>query len=177
MHDDSKAKPQPQGQTDKHVLIWTIGACTTVAAVIALAYVLTTPPSTVTTAFGGSLMIFAVMTIYGLRTGRDLPGLGQISLFALLGLVVAVLFNVFVLQSEGLRLIISVITVPIFMGLTAWETREIKREAQRAADNSDAEAAKRTALVGTAGMFLSILNMFLALLNLLSLDFSGFGGE
>lgn len=110
------------------------------------------------------------MTIYGLGTGRDLAGLGQISLMALLGLVVAGLFNVFVLQSEGLRLIVSVITIPVFMGLTAWETREIKREAQKVASDGDAEAAKRIALVGAAGMFL-------ALLNLLSLDFSGFAGS
>ena len=134
-------------------------------------------PSTITTAFGGALTIFAMMTIYGLRTGRDLSGLGQLSLMGLFGIVVAGLFNVFVLQSEGLRLIMSVITIPVFMGLTAWETREIKREAQRAAGDGDAEAAKRIALVGAAGMFLSILNMFLALLNLLSLDFSGFGGK
>ena len=101
----------------------------------------------------------------------------SLSLMGLFGLVVAGLFNVFVLHSEGLRLIMSVITIPVFMGLTAWETREIKREAQEAASDRDAEAAKRIALVGAAGMFLSILNMFLALLDLLSLDFSGFGGK
>ena len=43
MHDDSKAKPQPQGQTKKRDLIWIIGGCTAVAALIALAYVLTIP--------------------------------------------------------------------------------------------------------------------------------------
>ena len=134
-------------------------------------------PSTITTAFGGAILIFAVMTIYGLRTGRDLSGLGQLSLMGLFGLVAAGLLNIFVLQSEGLRFIMSIITIPVFMGLTAWETREIKREAQRAASDGDAEAARRIALVGAAGMFLSILNMFLALLDLLSLDFSGFGGK
>ena len=117
------------------------------------------------------------MTIYGSRTGRDLARLGQLCLMGLFGLIAAGLFNIFVLQSEGLRLIMSVITIPIFMGLTAWETREIKREAQRAANDGDGEAAKRIALVGAAGLFLSILNMFLALLDLLSLDFSGFGGK
>lgn len=85
--------------------------------------------------------------------------------------------NIFVLQSEGLGVVISLVTIPVFMGLTAWETREMKREAQKAATDGDAAAASRLALVGAAGMFLSILNMFLALLNLLSLDFSGFGGK
>ena len=134
-------------------------------------------PTTITMAFGGALLIFAVMTIYGLTTHRDLAGLGQLCLMGLFGLIVAGLFNIFMLQSEGLRLIMSVITIPIFMGLTAWETREVKREAQTAASDGDAGAARRIALVGAAGMFLSILNMFLALLDLLSLDFSGFGGK
>ena len=145
---------------------------------VILAFILSIfSPSTITTAFGGALFIFAVMTIYGLRTGRDLSGLGQLSLMGLFGLVGAGLFNVFVMQSEGLRLIMSIITVPIFMGLIAWETREIKRKSQEAAKDGDAEAAKRIALVGASGMFLSILNMFLALLDLLSLDFSGWGGK
>ena len=135
------------------------------------------PASTITTAFGGALVIFTLMTVYGLKTGRDLSGLGQLCLMGLLGIIAAGFFNIFVLHSEGLRLTISMVTIPIFMGLTAWETREIKREAQRAATDGDAQAASRLALVGAAGMFLSILNMFLALLNLLSLDFSGLGGK
>ena len=134
-------------------------------------------PATITTAFGGALLIFAVMTIYGLTTHRDLAGLGQLCLMGLLGIIGALLLNLFALKSDGLRVMISVITIPVFMGLTAWETREIKQEAQRAASDGDAKAASRIALVGAAGMFLSILNMFLALLDLLSLDFSGFGGK
>ncbi len=134
-------------------------------------------PSTIIVAFGGALIIFTVMTIYGLRTGRDLSGLGQISVIALIGLVVAGMVNAFIFQSSGLELLISAVTIPIFMGLTAWETREIKKEAQKAADDGDAQAARRIALVGASGMFLSIMNMFLALLHLLSLDFGSFGGK
>ncbi len=45
MDNDRNAKPQPQGQTKKRVLTQIIGGCTAVAAIIALAYVLTTPPT------------------------------------------------------------------------------------------------------------------------------------
>ena len=134
-------------------------------------------PSSITTAFGGALLIFTAMSLYGMRTGRNLAGLGQLSLIGLFGLVAAMIFNLLVLQSDGLGIFMSALTIPIFMGLTAWETKEIKRESQRAANEGDAGAASRLAVVGAAGMFLNILNMFLALLNLLSLDFSGFGGD
>ena len=60
------------------------------------------------------------------------------SVMGLLGLVVAGLFNVFLLQCEGLRLIMNLITIPVFIGLTAWETWEIKREAQRTARDGEA---------------------------------------
>ena len=133
--------------------------------------------STITTALGGALVIFTAMTLYGLRTNRDLAGVGQICLMGLLGIIGAGLINIFVLHSDGLRLIISIITIPVFMGLTAWETREIKREAQKAASEGDSAAASRLALAGAAGMFLSILNMFLALLDLLNLNFGGWGGD
>ena len=133
--------------------------------------------TTITMALSGTMAIFGAMTLYGLKTGRDLSGLGQLCLVSLLGIVVAGFLNIFVLQSDGLRTVISLITIPIFMGLTAWETREIKREAQKATIDGDAAAASRLALVGSAGLFLSILNMSLALLDLLSLDFSGWGGK
>ena len=167
-------KKMPIGVPASLYLAFTVVEGTMLAIIFAFAVF---SASTITTAFGGALLVFAVMTIYGLTARRNLAGMGQLSLIGLLGLVVAGLYNVFLLQSEGLRLIMNLITIPIFMGLTAWETREIKREAQRAASDGDAGAARRLAVVGAAGLFLSILNMFLALLNLLSLDFSGWGGK
>ena len=133
--------------------------------------------STITTAFGGAVLVFVVMTIYGLRTRRDLSDFGQLAMMGLYGVIIMGLLNIFILHSDGLRFIISVITIPIFMGLIAWETREIKREAQKAAGYCDPQAANRIALIGAAGMFLNIMNIFIALLNILSLDFTGSGDK
>ena len=107
-------------------------------------------------------------------TSRDL---GQLAMIGLYGAIIMGLLNIFILHSDGLRFIISVITIPIFMGLIAWETREIKREAQKAAGYCDPQAANRIALIGATGMFLSIMNIFIALLNILSLDFTGSGDK
>ncbi len=121
-------------------------------------------------AFAGACGLFAVMSVFGFTTKRDLSKIGMLAIIALIGMVVVGLINAFLFQSSGLQLLLSVITLPIFMGLTAWETQAVKQEA---AAESNADAASRIALVGAAGMFLNIVNMFLALLHI----FGFFGGD
>ena len=124
-------------------------------------------------AFAGACGLFAVMSIFGFTTKRDLSKIGMLAIIALIGMVVVGLINSFLFQSSGLQLLLSVITLPIFMGLTAWETQAVKQEAQEAAATGNADAARRIALIGSAGMFLNIVNMFLALLHI----FGIFGGD
>ncbi len=124
-------------------------------------------------AFAGACGLFAVMSIFGFTTKRDLSKIGMLAIIALVGMVVVGLLNSFLFQSSGLQLLLSVITLPIFMGLTAWETQAVKQEAQAAAAEGNSDAASRIALIGSAGMFLNIVNMFLALLHI----FGIFGGD
>ena len=129
--------------------------------------------ATITAAFAGACGLFALMSVFGLTTKKDLSKLGTLVFIALIGMVVVGLLNAFLLQSSGLQLLLSVIALPVFMGLTAWQTKEVKQEAQAAARLGDTAAAGRIALMGAAGMFLNIVNMFLALLHI----FSFFGDD
>ena len=124
-------------------------------------------------AFAGACGLFALMSVFGFTTKRDLSKIGMLAIIALIGMIVVGLVNALLFQSSGLQLLLSVIVLPIFMGLTAWETQAIKQEAQAAAAEGNADAARRIALVGSAGMFLNIVNMFLALLHI----FGFFGGD
>ena len=45
MKDDKNQKPESGRQTKKRVLTWVVGSCAAIAAAMALAYVLTTPPT------------------------------------------------------------------------------------------------------------------------------------
>lgn len=127
----------------------------------------------ITAAFAGACGLFALMSVFGLTTKKDLSKLGTLAFIALIGMVVVGLLNAFLFQSSGLQLLVSVIALPVFMGLTAWQTQEVKQEAQEAARTGDLAAAGRIALIGAAGMFLNIVNMFLALLHI----FSFFGDD
>ena len=124
-------------------------------------------------AFVGACGLFAVMSVFGFTTKKDLSKLGAIAIFALIGMVVVGLINALLFRSSGLQLLLSVITLPIFMALIAWETQDIKGRAREAAAEGNSDAAARIALVGAAAMFLNIVNLFLALLHILNF----FGGD
>ena len=85
------------------------------------------------TAFILVAALFIVMAAIGLRTKRDLSGLGSMLFFMLFGAVAVIFLNLFLFQSGALQTIISIILFPVFLGLTIWETRHMKVRAQEAA--------------------------------------------
>ena len=102
---------------------------------------------------------FGAMTIYGYCTNRDLSRWGSILFMALIGLIIASLVNIFV-GSDTMGWIISVVGVLIFVGLTAWDTQQIKTMSLTA----PGAAAGRLAVLGALTLYLDFINMFLYLL-------------
>lgn len=102
---------------------------------------------------------FAAMSVYGYCTNRDLTKFGNILFMALIGLIIASLVNIFV-GSSTLGWIISIAGVLIFVGLTAWDTQQIKRMAAIAPDDT----VGRLAVLGALSLYLDFINLFLYLL-------------
>ena len=105
---------------------------------------------------------FAATSLYGYTTRRDLSGFGSFLFMGLIGIVIASLVNIFI-GSTALQFAISVITVLVFTGLTAYDTQRIK-EVYLASDAGDVMAKK--ALLGALALYLDFINIFLALLQL-----------
>ncbi|TCK23808.1 hypothetical protein EV667_3650 [Ancylobacter aquaticus] len=106
-------------------------------------------------AFGG-------LSLYGYTTSRSLSGLGSFLIMGLIGVMVAMVVNIF-LGSSMLQFIISVAGVLVFAGLTAYDTQRIK-EMYFAGD--DDVVAGRKAIMGALTLYLDFINMFLMLLQL-----------
>lgn len=102
---------------------------------------------------------FGAMSVYGYFTSRDLSRIGSFLFMALIGLIIASLVNIF-LHSSGLDWIISIAGVFIFVGLTAWDTQQVKNMAQLAGP----EQAGRLATLGALTLYLDFINLFLYLL-------------
>lgn len=103
--------------------------------------------------------VFGAMSVYGYFTSRDLTRMGSLLIMALIGLIICSVVNIF-LHSDTMGWIISIAGVLIFIGLTAWDTQQIKRMALQAPD----EAVSKLATLGALTLYLDFINLFLYLL-------------
>ena len=113
---------------------------------------------------GIAAAMFGAMSLYGYTTKRDLSGIGGFLLMALIGLIIAMVVNIF-LGSGTLSLIISVVGILIFCGLTAYDTNRVKKSYPHVM--ADEAASTRLAVNGALSLYLSFINIFLLLLSLM----------
>ena len=106
--------------------------------------------------------MFFAMSLYGRYTKADLNSAGRYFMMAIFGLVILSVVNL-LLRSDMLQWIISLVTLVVFIGLTAYDTNKIVR-ASELADGSD--VFKKAAIYGALELYLDFLNIFLSLLNL-----------
>ena len=106
--------------------------------------------------------MFAAMSIYGRVTKQDLRSAGRYLTMALFGVIIASVVNIF-LKSSGLDWLLSLVTVGIFVGLTAYDTQKAYAIAERA-DGSDMFA--KASVVMALELYLDFINIFLSLLRL-----------
>ena len=105
---------------------------------------------------------FGALSLYGYTTKKDLSAWGSFLFMGLIGIIIAMLVNLF-LASSALQFAISVIGVLIFAGLTAYDTQQIK-EMYYAGD--DGTVAGRKAVMGALRLYLDFINLFMMLLSL-----------
>ena len=105
---------------------------------------------------------FGAMSVYGYFTKTDLSKMGSFLMMALFGLMIAIVVNIFWANST-MEWIISIVGVLIFVGLTAWDTQQVKR---LAAANLDPALADKLATMGAMNLYLDFINLFLFLLRI-----------
>ncbi|TCD00645.1 Bax inhibitor-1/YccA family protein [Erythrobacteraceae bacterium CFH 75059] len=106
---------------------------------------------------------FAGLSLWGYTTKKDLSGFGTFLIMGVVGLLVAMLLNMF-LQSGGLALAISAIGVLIFAGLTAYDTQRLKNAYQYL---QGSEMRGKVVIMGALSLYLDFINMFTFLLQFL----------
>jgi FtsH-binding integral membrane protein len=104
---------------------------------------------------------FAGLSLYGYTTKRDLSGMGTFLIMGVVGLLVAMLINLF-LQSTAMMLAISAIGVLLFAGLTAYDTQRIKSMYAYVAGS---DMMGKVVIMGALSLYLDFINMFMFLLS------------
>ena len=106
---------------------------------------------------------FGAMSAYGYFTKTDLTKFRSFLFMALIGLIIASVVNIF-LKSATMMWIVSFVGVLIFVGLTAYDTQQVKH---LAAANLDPALTDKLATIGALNLYLDFINLFLYLLRFL----------
>ena len=106
---------------------------------------------------------FAATSVFGYVTKKDLSGLGGLLIMGVIGLLIAMVVNIF-LQSSALEWAVSVIGVLIYTGLVAYDTQNIKET--YSATYGD-EANSKMAVMGALGLYINFIMLFQFIMNLL----------
>ena len=102
-----------------------------------------------------------VMAIIGSVTKKDLTRIGSFALMGLIGIIIASVINLFV--GNGIAdIVISIIGIIIFIGLTAYDAQKIKQMMMAAEDVND--ETQKLAVIGALSLYLDFINLFLYLL-------------
>ena len=113
-------------------------------------------------AFLATAATFGVMSLYGATTKRDLSTAGNLLVMALIGFFIGSIVNLFWANS-ALYWVLTYLGIALFIGLTAWDTQQIKRMSEQAHDDT---TARRLAIIGALNLYLDFINLFLLLLRI-----------
>jgi uncharacterized protein len=123
-------------------------------------------PGSVLGCFLSASAMFGVMAVMGYTTDKDLTSFGRILMMGVIGIVIAMVINMFI-GSSMMDYIISILGVMIFTGLTAYDVQKLKRiGAGVEYEGTSAAEVKKLSVMGALNLYLDFINIFLFLLRL-----------
>jgi len=112
----------------------------------------------IVSAFMGAAVLFGVMSFYGYFTKRSLDSVGKFMFVGLIAICIASIVNIFI-GSTVMQMVISALAIIIFLGLTAYDTQQIRQELS--IETTDAAEVR-----GTLTLYMDFINLFINLLQL-----------
>lgn len=112
----------------------------------------------IVSAFMSAAILFGVMSGYGYFTKKNLDSIGQFLFIGLIAVIIASVVNIFI-GSTVMQMVISAISVIVFLGLTAYDTQQIR--GMVSVDNDG-----KAEVMGALSLYLDFINLFISLLQL-----------
>jgi FtsH-binding integral membrane protein len=113
----------------------------------------------IVSAFMSAAVLFGTMTVYGYFTKTNLDSMGKFMIVGLIAIVIASIINIFI-GSTVMQMVISALAVIIFLGLTAYDTQQIREIVSVGGDTG------REEVIGALTLYMDFINLFLNLLQL-----------
>ena len=112
----------------------------------------------IVSAFMAAAILFAVMSGYGYFTKRSLDSMGKFMFVGLIAIVIASIVNIFI-GSTVMQMVISALAIIIFLGLTAYDTQQIR-------EMVSVDTSPAVEVSGALTLYMDFINLFLNLLQL-----------
>lgn len=109
----------------------------------------------------GTTVSFGALAFYGYFTKRDLSGFGPFLFAGVIGLIVAGIANIFI-ESTALQMTLNVLTILIFLGLTAYDMNRIRDMFWNATESE----VGRMQWFGALSLYINFINIFVSILQL-----------
>lgn len=109
--------------------------------------------------------MFLAISFYGKTTKKDLTGVGSFCLMGLVGIIIAAIVNIFIMNSM-LDFIISVVGIILFIGITAYDIQKINAISKKV-ELSNEDTTTQVVVWGALNLYLDFINIFLKLLRIL----------
>jgi len=109
-------------------------------------------------AFMGAAILFGVMSGYGYFTKRSLDSVGKFMFVGLIAIIIASIVNIFI-GSTVMQMVISALAIIIFLGLTAYDTQQIR-------EMVSVDTSPAVEVSGALTLYMDFINLFLNLLQL-----------
>ena len=114
----------------------------------------------VVSAFFGASILFVTMSGYGYFTKRSLESVGQFMFIGLIAICIAGIVNIFI-GSTVMQMVISALAIVIFLGLTAYDTQQIREMVSVDSDTG------REEVLGALTLYMDFINLFINLLQII----------
>lgn len=113
-----------------------------------------------------SALMFGAMSVYGMKTKRNLMSFGRYFTMALFGIIIASVLQLIMSRFMNVGVmdfVIALVTVVVFTGLTAYDTQKMLKASYYA---NGTEGAKKASILGALELYLDFINIFLSLLRI-----------
>ncbi len=115
-------------------------------------------PIAIAKAFGITAGTFGIMAVAGYTTKADLSKFGMIMVFGVIGIVLAMVMNMF-MQSSQLSLIIDIVCIIVFTGLIAWKMQMVRQMGEQVGTTQP-----KMAVFMALSLYITFINLFLTIL-------------
>lgn len=109
--------------------------------------------------FALTALLFGIFALLGYTTNTDLSNFSTIFLMGLIGIILATIINIF-LNNSMLEIIISWVSIILFLGITAHDIQKIKSLSNVITDEN------AIAIIGALDLYLDFINIFIDLIKL-----------